>query len=416
MFIDAQDVSSPFDLSFGGLVDPSTSYELPSGAIARTEGLAELTTEIVDNNVKIRRKDVRAGLNGWMGALEAISEEHHSVSEAAAKDLASAVIDAAYGYNLGPVSFKPTWACGDRTFRPTSEGALAYFLGGDDNFPGDVGYAIGSIDRVTGERSQWVETDFQRSHLFLDGDTAFVQGLLTTTDQNGKSSYVEKTFGFQKDGNGDSRIILHHSSRPYVSEGSTPKIEKTKSVRCKDSDQTISVDEILAIQAAWEGALVGISQEYQTNGMEAATKLAEDAIDGVYGYELGAVAFKPTWTSGTTTFRPEREGAISYFVGSEKYDDSGFAIGTPDDATPDEKTPWVDAEFENAVIRINGDIANVTGFLHTKPEGGSWSYVDKTMVFKKDDDGVLRIVAHHSSSPYDKLVNMEEDGVDSVEC
>ena len=52
------------------------------------------------------------------------------------------MIDDLYDYAEGQVFFKPTLAFGPRTFRPTKEGALAYFVGGNPNFPEDTGFAL----------------------------------------------------------------------------------------------------------------------------------------------------------------------------------------------------------------------------------------------------------------------------------
>ena len=51
-------------------------------------------------------------------------------------------------------------------------------------------------------------------------------------------------------------------------------------------------------------------------------------LDNVYGFELGLVLFKPTLSGGAETFRPTKEGALSYFVGHDpKYpSDNGFGI------------------------------------------------------------------------------------------
>ena len=40
-----------------------------------------------------------------------------------------------YGYQFGPVLFKPTLTAAPQTFRTTRDGALAYFVGGDPNYP-----------------------------------------------------------------------------------------------------------------------------------------------------------------------------------------------------------------------------------------------------------------------------------------
>ena len=88
------------------------------------------------------------------------------------------------------------------------------------------------------------------------------------------------------------------------------------------NDNLISGKEVRDAHKAWTDALVSISQTHKKQGLEAAKDLAGDVIDGAYAYQLGAVAFKPTWTSGDTTFRTTREGAVSYFVGNnDNFDD-----------------------------------------------------------------------------------------------
>ena len=157
------------------------------------------------------------------------------------------------------------------------------------------------------------------------------------------------------------------------------------------------------VREAWRGwtqALVDISQTYKNEGFEAAEELAGAVIDGAYAYQLGAVAFKPTWASGDTSFRTDREGAISYFVGgNDDYDDLGYAIGNVPNKQG-KRSPWADAWTENAVIRIDGDTATSMGWMYTEDEKGNVGYVDKTWTYQKGDDGVLRIVVHHSSKPY----------------
>ena len=60
------------------------------------------------------------------------------------------------------------------------------------------------------------------------------------------------------------------------------------------NDNLITRKEVLAADKAWTNALVSISQTYKKDGFQAAKSLAGDVIDGAYGYQLGAVAFKPT--------------------------------------------------------------------------------------------------------------------------
>ena len=63
------------------------------------------------------------------------------------------------------------------------------------------------------------------------------------------------------------------------------------------NDNIISRREVRKAFKAWTQALVDISQTYKNDGFDVAEALAGDVIDGAYAYELGAVAFKPTWAS-----------------------------------------------------------------------------------------------------------------------
>ena len=381
------------------IVDECDTFEI---ANYRTGRESSLQTEVVVNDNLISKKDVRAATQAWTDALVSISQTYKEQGFDAAEDLAGDVIDAAYAYQYGAVAFKPTWAFGDTTFRTTRDGAISYFVGGNDDF-GDPGFAIGNKpDPVTGQRSSWDDAWFDRSVMRLDGNTATVQGLLYTKDEAGNLSYVDKTWGYQKDSDGTVRIVLHHSSTPYESIDSPDEL-KNRGVdnRSFDPANQIRKKEVRAAQKAWTEALVSISQTYKEEGFDAAKSLAGDVIDGAYDYQAGPVALKPTWAYGDTTFRTGRRGALSYFVGGDKrFDDLGFAIGNKPDAETGERSPWADAWAENAVIRLDGDTATSMGWVYTQDENGNVSKVDKTWTWRKDDEGNLRIVVHHSSIPY----------------
>lgn len=373
-----------------------------SNSLKRSHKESSLETETLPFQNNITRKEVRNAFRGWTNALVDISQTYKNDGFEAAKELTEAVIDGGYAYQIGPVAFKPTWANGDQTFRTTRKGAVSYFVGGDEDYD-DLGFAIGSApDPVTGERSAWKDSWFDLSVRRFDGETAIVQGLLYTEAEDGTVGYVDKTWGFQKDDLGNVRIVLHHSSSPYETIDEPKKIKNhTVNNRSFDIDNLITKKEVLAAQEGWTDALVAISQTYKDEGFDAAEELAGAVIDAAYGYQEGAVAFKPTWAYGDSTFRPTREGAVSYFVGgNDKYDDLGFAIGSTPDENGD-RSSWADAWTENAVIRIDGDTATTMGWMYTEDEAGNVGYVDKTWTFQKGDDGVLRVVVHHSSKPYE---------------
>ena len=153
----------------------------------------------------------------------------------------------------------------------------------------------------------------------------------------------------------------------------------------------ITEQELADARKAWGDALVAISKAFEDGGIEAARKVANGALDAAYGYDLGDVLFKPTMASGEQTFRPTRDGALSYFVGhSDEYPlDRGFGL-----------KGWRQVESETSASFIQGDVAMWMGWVVFTDKDGNVATVDKSWGYKKDAEGTLRIVLHHSSLPY----------------
>ncbi len=158
-------------------------------------------------------------------------------------------------------------------------------------------------------------------------------------------------------------------------------------------NRAITESEVTAAQNAWCEALVGISSTFETKGQAEAKALAEKVIDSAYGYQMGAVLFKPTLTVTPQTFRTTRAGALAYFVGGDAAfpKDKGFAL-----------KGWKKCDIANAGIFIAGDSATSMGNVSLTGKDGKVTTVDKTWKFVKDSDGKLRIVVHHSSLPYNE--------------
>ncbi len=113
-----------------------------------------------------------------------------------------------YGYNLGPVLFKPTLAA-DKQFRTTEEGALSYFVGHNENFPEDHGFAI----------KPWSAVRWESTGVKTEGNMAIAMGNYFFTPANGGDEVkVEYTFAYTKDDDGKLRIIMHGSHLPYSPE------------------------------------------------------------------------------------------------------------------------------------------------------------------------------------------------------
>lgn len=156
-------------------------------------------------NTNITEAEVKAAQDAWGKALIQISDDFASGGLTKAKATANAVLDAAYGYNMGVVLFKPTLTHGEQTFRTGKAGALAYFVGDDQAFPGDKGFALGG----------WKQYEYRNAGVFINGDLALTQGHVILTNKDGQVTTVDKTWGFKKDEKGQLRIVLHHSSLPF---------------------------------------------------------------------------------------------------------------------------------------------------------------------------------------------------------
>jgi hypothetical protein len=168
--------------------------------------MAQATTpsvQILDDNITLAQ--VLKAQEGWCRALLQISADYSKGGIAKAKATAAQVIDQAYGYQYGPVAFKPTLASGEQTFRTTREGALAYFVGNNPNFPQDKGFAL----------KPWRSCRIVNQVIQLNGSSATTMGNVIFTDATGSATSVDKTWNFVKETDGSVRIMLHHSSLNY---------------------------------------------------------------------------------------------------------------------------------------------------------------------------------------------------------
>lgn len=139
----------------------------------------------------------------WCDNVVRIGEIHANGGDVVAA--AQQVLTDNYDYDMGRVLFKPTLAFGAQTFRPTKEGALAYFVGGNDSFPNDKGFKL----------KPWVKVWFEELDCILHGDLAVVQCNVHLIGADGSHIFVNKSFVFKICEDGRVRIILHQSSLPY---------------------------------------------------------------------------------------------------------------------------------------------------------------------------------------------------------
>ncbi len=152
--------------------------------------------------------EVNAAQQAWCDALVKIGKIKEEGGDY--KAFASQVLSEAYNYDSGKVFFKPTLAFGDQTFRNNKKGALAYFVGGDPDYPNDKGFAL----------TPWVKARYDNAGkknegIQIYGSIAITMGNVWVTGKDGKEVMVDKTWVFKKGKDGKLRIIVHKSALPF---------------------------------------------------------------------------------------------------------------------------------------------------------------------------------------------------------
>ncbi len=152
--------------------------------------------------------EVNAAQQAWCDALVKIGKLKEDGGDY--KTFASEVLSSAYNYDNGKVFFKPTLAFGDQTFRNDKKGALAYFVGGDPDYPNDKGFAL----------TPWVKARYDNAGsknegIQIYGSIAITMGNVWVTAKDGKEVMVDKTWVFKKGKDGKLKIIVHKSSLPF---------------------------------------------------------------------------------------------------------------------------------------------------------------------------------------------------------
>lgn len=154
-----------------------------------------------------------------------------------------------------------------------------------------------------------------------------------------------------------------------------------------DDGSAITLAEITAAQKMWGDAVVAIGA-----AGDKAYEVAKKSAQAAYAFEYGAIQFKPTLASDTP-FRPDLEGALSYFVaGNKKYaEDKGFAL-----------KPWKKVRFDNHTVKVFGNKAIAMGHYFFTDSSGKETKVEYTKGYVKTKDGRVLLFLQDSSLPYTK--------------
>jgi len=113
------------------------------------------------------------------------------------------LIDSLYAYDYEEVLFKPTLAS-DNQFRLSRTGALSYFIGGNDQFKEDEGFAI----------KGWTKIRWENAGYKIYSDIAVCMGNYFFSIDNSEPLKVEFTIVL-KIIDGKLKLILHDSHLPF---------------------------------------------------------------------------------------------------------------------------------------------------------------------------------------------------------
>tara|TARA_Y100000746_G_scaffold231692_1_gene246246 strand:- start:1162 stop:1620 length:459 start_codon:yes stop_codon:yes gene_type:complete len=149
----------------------------------------------------------------------------------------------------------------------------------------------------------------------------------------------------------------------------------------------ITKEDVVSIQKKWSDGLLEIVNQHQNN--LDFISCASEFIDRLYDYQNTEVLFKPTLAK-EIQFRNSKDAALSYFIGNNSNfpEDNGFAL-----------KGWSNVKWENSGIQLFENIAIAMGnYYFTNNEGTI--KVEFSFVYKKDNNGDLRIILHDSHLPY----------------
>tara|TARA_Y100001954_G_scaffold86633_1_gene94973 strand:+ start:421 stop:882 length:462 start_codon:yes stop_codon:yes gene_type:complete len=149
----------------------------------------------------ISKKEIYLYQEKWANGIVSIGKLKDDYVQCKKKTLK--FISNLYGFENGTVQFKPTKAS-DNQFRNNIESALSYFIGGNDSFIEDTGFAT----------NPWSRVEFKNESINIIENIATAMGNYFFTDIKGNTIKVEYSFVYKKIGD-SIKIILHHSSLPY---------------------------------------------------------------------------------------------------------------------------------------------------------------------------------------------------------
>lgn len=153
----------------------------------------------------ITKEEIHLAQKKWGDAIIKIGKLKNSKTQY--EQITDKLLNELYGFDYGEVLFKPTKAS-EKQFRLDLNAAWSYFIGGNQDFSEDLGFAL----------NPWTNVRFENAGYNISEKFALAMGNYFFTDLDGNETKVEYTFGYFKDKTGSLKINLHHSSLPYKNE------------------------------------------------------------------------------------------------------------------------------------------------------------------------------------------------------
>ena len=150
----------------------------------------------------ITKEEIHLAQKKWGDAIIKIGKLKNSKTQY--EQITDELLNELYGFDYGEVLFKPTKAS-EKQFRFDLNAAWSYFIGGNQDFSEDLGFAL----------NPWTNVRFENAGYNISEKFALAMGNYFFTDLDGNETKVEYTFGYFKDKDGSLKINLHHSSLPY---------------------------------------------------------------------------------------------------------------------------------------------------------------------------------------------------------
>jgi hypothetical protein len=171
----------------------------------------------------ITPREVDEAQQAWCDGLLKISRLYREGGDYRGE--AESFIDEVYDFAEGQVFFRPTLAMAPQNLRTTREGAISYFIGEDDDFPDDEGFA----------KKPWISARYDNA--IEDSNAIQIHRNIALTMGNvylrqdevslgGKEVVVDKVFAFRKDQKGKLRLCVHKSALSNIPESEVPEDPK----------------------------------------------------------------------------------------------------------------------------------------------------------------------------------------------